>query len=44
MHCPKCGTEEMAVAGTRDGVVMYRCKSCNHRLGLDEAGEEVTLP
>jgi transposase-like protein len=43
MHCPKCGTEETAVAGTRDDVVIYRCKSCGHRFGLDSSGEEVAL-
>lgn len=44
MHCPECGTEEMAVAGTRDDVVVYRCKSCGHRLGLNESGEGVPVP
>lgn len=33
----------MAVAGTRDDVVVYRCKSCGHRLGLNESGEEVPV-
>ncbi|MEM3086674.1 MAG: hypothetical protein QXO51_04955 [Halobacteria archaeon] len=43
MHCPECGTEETAVAGTRGDAVIYRCKSCGHRFGLDPEGEEVAL-